>query len=70
MKPGSADSLFDAHKPLYLRPLSPFRRPLSLILFRVVARYGYAPQAMSARTAHAWIVLPLTYWLIDPAVTP
>ena len=64
---GLTDYMFDAHKPLYLRALSLFHVFLPILLIWMVARLGYAPQALLAQTVLAWIVLPLTYWLTDPA---
>jgi hypothetical protein len=65
---GLTDYMFDAHKPLYLRALSLFHVFLPVLLLWMVARLGYAPQALPAQTALAWIVLPSTYWLTDPAM--
>lgn len=65
---GLTDYMFDAHKPRYLRALSLFHVFLPVLLIWMVARLGYAPQALLAQTALCWIVLPLTYWLTDPAL--
>ncbi len=65
---GLTDYMFDARKPLYLRAFSLFHVFLPVLLLWMVARLGYAPQALPAQTALAWIVLPLTYWLTDPAM--
>lgn len=65
---GLTDYMFDIKKPLYLRALSLFHVFLPALLLWMVARLGYAPQALPAQTALAWIVLPLTYWLTDPAL--
>lgn len=63
---GLTDYMFDSTKPLYLRALSLFHVFLPLLVLWMVARLGYAPSAMIAQTALAWIVLPLTYLLTDP----
>jgi hypothetical protein len=65
---GLTDYMFDIKKPLYLRALSLFHVFLPVLLLWMVARLGYAPQALPAQTALAWVVLPLTYWLTEPAM--
>lgn len=60
------DYMFDEQKPLYLRALSLFHVFLPALLLWMVSRLGYAPEALPAQTALAWIVLPLTRWLTDP----
>lgn len=64
---GLTDYMFDAAKPRYLRALSLFHVFLPVLLLWMIARLGYEPQAWIAQTALAWVVLPLTYWLADPA---
>lgn len=64
---GLSDYMFDAQKPLYLRALSLFHVFLPVLLLWMVARLGYAKHAWIAQTALAWVVLPLTYLLTDPA---
>lgn len=63
---GLTDYMFDASKPRYLRALSLFHVFLPVLLLWMVARLGYAPQALAWQTALAWVVFPLTYWLTDP----
>ena len=65
---GLADYMFDARRPLYLRALSLFHVILPPLLVWMVARLGYEPEAWIAQTALAWVVLPLCYWLTDPAL--
>ena len=64
---GLADYMFDTDKPLYLRALSLFHIFLPVLLLWLVSRLGYDSNALIAQTCVAWIVLPLTYWLTDPA---
>ena len=64
---GLADYMFDAGKPLYLRALSLFHVFLPVLLVWMVVRLGYEPAAWIAQTALAWVVLPLSYLLTDPA---
>jgi hypothetical protein len=63
---GLTDYMFDVQKPLYLRALSLFHVFLPVLLLWMIARLGYAPEALVAQTVLAWTVLPLTYWLTDP----
>ena len=64
---GLTDYMFDSRKPLYLRALSLFHVFLPVLLFWMVARLGYEPAAVIAQTVLAWVVLPLCYWLTNPA---
>ncbi|MGH8717683.1 MAG: hypothetical protein ACREV0_01890 [Burkholderiales bacterium] len=63
---GLADYMFDPTKPLYLRALSLFHVFLPVLLVWMVARLGYASDALLAATVLAWIIFPLTYWIADP----
>jgi hypothetical protein len=65
---GLTDYMFDAQKPLYLRALSLFHVFLPLLLLWLVFRLGYARDAFIAMTALSWVVLPLTYGFVDPAL--
>ena len=64
---GLADYMFETDKPLYLRALSLFHIFLPVLLLWLVFRLGYDSNALIAQTCLAWIVLPLTYWLTNPA---
>jgi hypothetical protein len=63
---GLTDYMFDTSKPRYLRALSLFHVFLPVLLLWMVGRLGYAPQALPVQTILAWIVLPMTYWFVDP----
>jgi hypothetical protein len=65
---GLTDYMFDARRPLYLRALSLFHVFLPPLLVWMLARLGYEPEAWIAQTALAWVVLPLCFWLTDPAL--
>jgi len=65
---GLTDYMFDVRLPLYLRALSLFHVFLPILLLWMVVRLGYAPRALIAQTVLAWIVLPLTYCVTDPAM--
>jgi hypothetical protein len=59
--------MFDAQIPRYLRALSLFHVVLPLLLVWITHRLGYDRRALAAQTLLALIVLPLTYWITDPA---
>jgi hypothetical protein len=65
---GLTDYMFDRSKPLYLRAISLFHVFLPLLLLWMAARLGYDSRALIAQTALAFVVLPLTYLLVDPEV--
>lgn len=65
---GLTDYMFDPAKPLYLRALSLFHVFLPPLLLWMIARLGYEPNAWIVQTALAWVVLPLTYWLVNPEI--
>ena len=64
---GLADYMFESDKPLYLRTLSLFHIFLPVLLLWLVFRLGYDGNALVIQICVAWIVLPLTYRLTDPA---
>ena len=59
--------MFDPSKPRFLRGLSLFHVALPILLLWLVSRLGYDPRALPAQTLLAWIVLPATWLLTDPA---
>lgn len=64
---GLSRYMFDSRTPLYLRTLSLFHVPLPAVLIWMVHRLGYDRRAWVVQSALALIVLPLTYWLTEPA---
>jgi hypothetical protein len=63
---GLTDYMFNAQKPRYLRALSLFHVFLPVLLLWMISRIGYSPDALTAQTVLAWIVLPVTYATTDP----
>lgn len=63
---GLTDYMFDHTRPRYLRALSLFHVVLPILLLWMIDRLGYDRQALLGQTILAWIVLPLTYRLVDP----
>lgn len=61
-----ADYMFDPGIPLWIRALSLFHIPMPLVLVWMLSTLGYDARALSAQTALAWVVFPLTYALTDP----
>ena len=64
---GMSAYMFDAATPRYLRALSLFHVPLPAGLVWLVARLGYDRRAWLYQSLLALVVLPVTYWLTDPA---
>jgi hypothetical protein len=64
---GLSGYMFDQEKPLPLRALSLFHVVLPIVLLWLVHRLGYHERAWLFQTLVALVVLPLTYWLTDPA---
>jgi hypothetical protein len=64
---GLSGYMFDPGKPLPLRALSLFHVVLPIVLLWLVHRLGYDERAWLFQTLVALIVLPVTYWLTDPA---
>jgi hypothetical protein len=64
---GLSDYMFDSRRPRGLRALSLFHVGLPALLLWLVMRLGYDRRALVAQSVVAWIVLPLTYWLTEPA---
>lgn len=64
---GMSAYMFDAATPRYLRALSLFHVPLPVGLVWLVTRLGYDRRAWLYQSLLALVVLPVTYWLTDPA---
>jgi hypothetical protein len=65
---GLTDYMFDTSLPRYLRAISLFHVFLPALLIWMVHVLGYAPRAWIGQTVLAWIVLPVTYRFVDPAL--
>jgi hypothetical protein len=64
---GLSGYMFDRGKPRFLRALSLFHVVLPIVLLWMVHRLGYDERALILQTVLAWIVLPVTYWITEPA---
>ncbi len=64
---GLSGYMFDRRKPLALRALSLFHIVLPIVLLWLVYRLAYDDRAWVFQTVVALIVLPVSYWLTDPA---
>jgi len=59
--------MFDREKPRFLRALSLFHVVLPIGLLWMVYRLGYDHRAWLFQTVVALVVLPVSYWITDPA---
>jgi hypothetical protein len=59
--------MFDPEIPLLVRGLSLFHIALPALLLWLVCRLGYDRRALLYQTLMAWVVIPATYVLTDPA---
>jgi hypothetical protein len=64
---GLSRYMFDPSIPLTIRGISLFHVVLTPLLVWMVWRLGYDRRALWMQTLLCWIVLPLTYFLTDPA---
>ena len=64
---GLSDYMFERDRPLWLRALSGFHFLVPPLIIFLLMRLGYDRHALVAQTLLAWIVLPATYVLSDPA---
>jgi hypothetical protein len=63
-----ADYMFDARKSRFMRGLSLLLHVvMPTALLWMLARLGYDSRALLVQTALAWVVLPVTYAVTDPA---
>lgn len=65
---GGTEYMFDATLPLWLRLLSLFHVVVPVLLLWAIHRLGYDPRGWKLQTAVAWVVLPVTFFLTDPAL--
>ena len=64
---GISGYMFDAKISLAIRAVSLFHIVMPVLFLWTVHRIGYDSRALFAQTLLAWIVLPLSYLLTDPA---
>lgn len=64
---GLAAYMFDPQIALIARLLSLYHVPLPILLIWLVYRLGYDPAALWAQTLLAWLVLPTTWLVTEPA---
>jgi len=64
---GMSAYMFERERPRFLRALSLFHVPLPVSLVWLVHRLGYDRRAWLGQSLLALVVLPVTYWLTDPA---
>ncbi len=64
---GGTEYMFDAASPLWLRGMSLFHLALPILLLWGVWRLGYHRRGWWLQTALVWAVLPVCWYLADPA---
>lgn len=64
---GMSAYMFERERPRFIRALSLFHVPLPVGLVWLVHRLGYDRRAWLGQSLLALVVLPVTYWLTDPA---
>ena len=64
---GMSAYMFERARPRFIRALSLFHVPLPVSLVWLVHRLGYDRRAWLGQSLLALVVLPVTYWLTDPA---
>jgi hypothetical protein len=64
---GLTSYMFEPELPLYLRGLSLFHIALPAIMIFLLNRLGYDRRALVGQTLLTWILLPVTYFVTDPA---
>jgi len=65
---GLTDYMFDNSKPLYLRGLSLFHLALPPTILWLLHRFGYDRRSLWRQVVLTLIILPLSYWIVDPAL--
>ena len=64
---GMSAYMFERERPRFIRALSLFHVPLPIGLVWLVHRLGYDRRAWLGQSLLALVVLPVSYWLTDPA---
>jgi len=64
---GMSAYMFERERPRFIRALSLFHVPLPVGLVWLVHRLGYDRRAWLGQSLLALVVLPVTYWITDPA---
>ena len=64
---GMSAYMFERERPRFVRALSFFHVPLPIGLVWLVHRLGYDRRAWLGQSLLALVVLPVSYWLTDPA---
>jgi hypothetical protein len=64
---GMSAYMFERERPRFIRALSLFHVPLPVGLVWLVHRLGYDRRAWLGQSLLALVVLPVSYWLTDPA---
>ena len=64
---GGTEYMFEPATPLALRSLSLFHIFVPVLLLWAINRLGYDRRGWKLQTAILWLVLPVTYWLAEPA---
>ncbi|HRC85454.1 MAG TPA: membrane-associated protein, partial [Thermoanaerobaculia bacterium] len=64
---GATRYMFELDTPLFVRLFSLFHVVMPVLLLWGLKRLGYNPGAFRLQTAIAWVVLPLSFWLGEPA---
>jgi hypothetical protein len=64
---GMSAYMFERERPRFVRALSLFHVPLPVGLVWLVHRLGYDRRAWLGQSLLALVVLPVSYWLTDPA---
>lgn len=64
---GLTSYMFDENLPLWLRAISCFHLAIPPTLLWLLHKLGYDRRALAAQTVLAWVVLPATFLLTDPA---
>lgn len=64
---GMVDYMAEPERPLYVRSLSLFHVALPVVMILLLRRLGYDRRALVSQMLLAWVVLPVTYLVTDPA---